>query len=116
MALVVPGVGDGTNMCDDWIPGAMNLYAAAPDTAVVLWKGYDNPLDLFDAATESIECNADLMTAGSDLVAFVDWLDLSDDQTPDGGGPQFRVGGDGHRAGRLRIAAAPTWSWPAARA
>ena len=56
VALVVPGVGDGTNMCDDWIPGAMNLYAAAADTAVVLWKGYDNPLDLFDAATESLEC------------------------------------------------------------
>ena len=53
VALVVPGVGDGTNMCDDWIPGALNLYAAAADTAVVLWKGYDNPLDIFDAATES---------------------------------------------------------------
>ena len=59
----------------------MNLYAAAPDTAVVLWKGYDNPLDLVHAATESIECNVDLMTAGSDLVAFVDWLDLSDEQS-----------------------------------
>jgi pimeloyl-ACP methyl ester carboxylesterase len=81
VALVVPGVGDGTNMCDDWIPGAMNLYVAAADTAVVLWKGYDNPLDIFDAATESIECTADLMAAGSDLVAFVDWLDLADTQS-----------------------------------
>ena len=81
VVLVVPGVGDGTNMCDDWIPGATNLYVAAPDTAVVLWKGYDNPVDLFNAATESIECDADLMTAGSDLVAFVDWLDLSADQS-----------------------------------
>jgi pimeloyl-ACP methyl ester carboxylesterase len=81
VALVVPGVGDGTNMCDDWIPGAMNLYVAAADTAVVLWKGYDNPLDIFDAATESIECSADLMAAGSDLVAFVDWLDLADGQS-----------------------------------
>jgi pimeloyl-ACP methyl ester carboxylesterase len=81
VALVVPGVGDGTNMSDDWIPGAMNLYVAAADTAVVLWKGYNNPVDIFDAATESIECNADLMTAGSDLVAFVDWLDLSEEQS-----------------------------------
>ncbi len=81
VALVVPGVGDGTNMCDDWIPGAVNLYVAASETAVVLWKGYDNPVDIFDAATKSIECAADLMSAGTDLVAFVDWLDLSDGQT-----------------------------------
>ena len=47
----------------------------------MLWKGYDNPLDLFDAATESLECRADLMAAGSDLVAFVDWLDLSEEQS-----------------------------------
>jgi hypothetical protein len=78
VALVVPGVGDGTNMCDDWIPGAMNLYVAAAETAVVLWKGYDNPLDIFDAATESLEGSADLTAAGSDLVAFVDWLDLAE--------------------------------------
>jgi Alpha/beta hydrolase len=81
VALIVPGVGDGTNMCDDWIPGALNLHAAADDTAVVLWKGYDNPLDLFDAATESLECRADLFAAGGDLVAFVDWLDLDGGQS-----------------------------------
>ena len=25
VAVVVPGVGDGTNLCEDWIPGARNL-------------------------------------------------------------------------------------------
>ncbi len=29
VAVVVPGVGDGTNLCDDWIPDAMNLYEAS---------------------------------------------------------------------------------------
>src|SRR6202035_4651148 len=29
VAVVVPGVGDGTNLCADWIPGARNLYVAA---------------------------------------------------------------------------------------
>jgi Alpha/beta hydrolase len=81
VALVVPGVGDGTNMCDDWIPGAMNLNVAAAETAVVLWKGYDNPLDIFDAATASLEGSADLTAASSDLVAFVDWLDLAEGQS-----------------------------------
>ncbi len=81
VAVVVPGVGDGTNMCEDWIPGALHLYAAAPETAVVLWKGYDNPLDLFHAATESIACDAGLMQAGSDLVAFVEFLRLRAEQS-----------------------------------
>ncbi len=46
VAVFVPGVGDGTNLCDDWIPEARNLFEAAPSTAVVLWKGYDNPADI----------------------------------------------------------------------
>ena len=58
--MVVPGVGDGTNLCDDWIPDARNLYEAVASTAVVLWKGYDNPADVLAAAAGSIECNEDL--------------------------------------------------------
>ena len=50
VAVFVPGVGDGTNLCDDWIPEARNLFEAAPSTAVVLWKGYDNPADILAAA------------------------------------------------------------------
>ena len=29
VAVFVPGVGDGTNLCDDWIPEARNLFEAA---------------------------------------------------------------------------------------
>jgi pimeloyl-ACP methyl ester carboxylesterase len=81
VAVVVPGVGDGTNLCLDWIPGARNLYDAAEGTAVVLWKGYDNPADLVAAAAETIECNEDLITAADDLTAFVHSLGLEPDQS-----------------------------------
>ena len=81
VAVVIPGVGDGTNLCDDWIPAARNLYQADPSTAVVLWKGYDNPPDVLEAAAGSIECNDDLGTAAADLTAFVDWLSLDPEQT-----------------------------------
>ena len=54
VAVFVPGVGDGSNLCEDWIPDARNLYEASTSTAVVLWKGYDNPADVLAAATGSI--------------------------------------------------------------
>ena len=41
---------------------------------MVLWKGYDNPVDLLAAAAGSIECNDDLVTAAQDLTEFVDSL------------------------------------------
>jgi pimeloyl-ACP methyl ester carboxylesterase len=82
VALIVPGVGDGTNMCSDWIPGAMNLYDAADATAaVILWKGYDNPANLLAAAEGSIECTEDLVAAGEDLAAFVGGLALGPHQS-----------------------------------
>ncbi len=81
VAVFVPGVGDGTNLCDDWIPEARNLFEAAPSTAVVLWKGYDNPADIAAAATDTIECNEDLLTAAGDLTAFVEWLSLDPEQS-----------------------------------
>ena len=68
---MVPGVGDGTNMCSDWIPGARHLFEAAESTTVVLWKGYDNPADLLAAAAGSIECTDVLVTAALDLTEFV---------------------------------------------
>ena len=71
VAVVVPGVGDGTNMCSDWIPGARNLFEAAESTTVVLWKGYDNPVDVLAAAAGSIECSDVLVTAAQDLTEFV---------------------------------------------
>jgi pimeloyl-ACP methyl ester carboxylesterase len=81
VALVVPGVGDGTNLCQDWIPEALNLYEASTSTAVVLWKGYDNPADVLAEATGSIECNEDLATAAHDLTEFVASLSLEPDQS-----------------------------------
>ncbi len=81
VAVIVPGVGDGTNLCEDWIPDALNLFDASPSTAVVLWKGYDNPVDVLAAAAGTIECNEDLVTAAGDLTAFVDSLDLDPEQS-----------------------------------
>jgi len=81
VAVTVPGVGDGTNLCDDWIPEARTVYDAAESTAVVLWKGYDNPADILAAAAGSIECNEDLIMAASDLTAFVASLSLRPDQS-----------------------------------
>jgi pimeloyl-ACP methyl ester carboxylesterase len=81
LAVVVPGVGDGTNLCEDWIPGARNLYEAAEATTVILWKGYDNPAGLLAAAAGSIECNDVLVTAASDLTAFVASLSVQPQQS-----------------------------------
>jgi len=81
VAVLVPGVGDGTNLCQDWIPEAQNLYQAAASTAVVLWKGYDNPADILAAAAGSIECNEDLATAAHDLTEFVASLALEPEQS-----------------------------------
>jgi pimeloyl-ACP methyl ester carboxylesterase len=82
VAVMVPGVGNQSNLCHDWIPSAHNLYeAAAPSAAVILWKGYDNPVDLLAAAAESIECNAQLMAGGAELAEFVNSLSLHPHQT-----------------------------------
>jgi Alpha/beta hydrolase len=81
VAVVVPGVGDGTNLCQDWIPDAINLYEASASTAVVLWKGYDNPVDVLAAAAGSIECSDDLATAAYDLTEFVATLALEPEQS-----------------------------------
>jgi pimeloyl-ACP methyl ester carboxylesterase len=81
VAVVVPGVGDEKNLRQDWLPAAKNLFEAAPSTAVILWKGYDNPRDLVKAALESVECDEHLMAAGSELTGFVRTLPLRPDQT-----------------------------------
>ncbi len=81
VAVLVPGVGDGSNLCADWIPDAVNLYEASTATAVVLWKGYDNPADVLAAAAGSIECTDDLATAAHDLTEFVASLSLEPEQS-----------------------------------
>jgi pimeloyl-ACP methyl ester carboxylesterase len=80
--VIVPGVGDGSNLCHDWIPDAVNVYEAAKSgTAVVLWKGYDNPADVLAAAAGSIECNDELATAAYDLTEFIVTLGLEPEQS-----------------------------------
>jgi pimeloyl-ACP methyl ester carboxylesterase len=81
VAVVVPGVGDGTNLCADWIPGSRNLYEAAESTAVVLWKGYDNPADLLAAAAGSLECTDSVVKAAQDLTEFVASLPVGPDHS-----------------------------------
>ena len=81
VAVLVPGVGDGSNLCADWIPDAVNLYEASAATAVVLWKGYDNPADVLAAAAGSIECTDNLATAAHDLTEFIASLSLEPQQT-----------------------------------
>jgi hypothetical protein len=81
VAVFVPGVGDGGNLCEDWIPDAVNLYEASESTAVILWKGYDNPVDVLAAAAGSIECGDDLATAAYDLTEFIATLGLAAGQS-----------------------------------
>ncbi len=81
VAIVVPGVGDEKNLLQDWLPASSNLFEAAPSTAVILWKGYDNPSDLVTAAIESVECDKSLLGAGNELAVFVRSLTLRHGQT-----------------------------------
>ena len=81
VAVFIPGVGDGSNLCEEWIPDARNLYEASTSTAVVLWKGYDNPADVLAAASGSIQCTDDLATAAHDLTDFVASLGLEPGQS-----------------------------------
>ncbi len=76
VAVVVPGVGDDANLCQDWVPGAHNLFSAAQATTVIMWKGYDNPTSIVAAAIGSVECNEHLTTAGDDLAEFIRSLPL----------------------------------------
>jgi len=81
VAVMVPGVGDVSNLAHDWLPSAQHLFDAAESTAVFLWKGYDNPKDLLAAAAESIECGEELLGAGRELTDFVGLLPVRPDQS-----------------------------------
>ncbi len=81
VVIVVPGVADGTDLREDWIPQAVELYERSPASAVILWKGYDNPVEVPDLLAPSIECDADLQSAASELAAFVDSLELEPSQS-----------------------------------
>ncbi len=81
VGVMVPGVGNSINLAHDWLPSAFNLYAAADRSAVILWKGYDNPNDLVDAAVVSVQCNRHVMSAGQELTEFVSSLKLRAEQS-----------------------------------
>lgn len=81
VAVLVPGVGDESTLCHDWLGSARNLHEAAPATAVYLWKGYDNPASVFDAARETVACDGDLAASAAALARFVASLPLRADQT-----------------------------------
>jgi pimeloyl-ACP methyl ester carboxylesterase len=76
VAVMVPGVGDDTNLCQDWVPSAHNLFTAAASTTVIMWNGYDNPSSIVAAAIGSVECNEHLRAAGGSLAEFVRCLPL----------------------------------------
>ena len=76
VVVVIPGVADGTDLREDWIPQALDLYEQSTETAVALWKGYDNPVDAPDLSAGSVDCEPDLAHAARELVAFVESLEL----------------------------------------
>ena len=87
VAVLVPGVGDDDDLRAEWLPSAKNLFEAAAavgsdePTAVVMWKGYDNPRDLAEAAVAALVCDERAQAGATELHRFVASLDLREDQT-----------------------------------
>jgi pimeloyl-ACP methyl ester carboxylesterase len=81
VALMVPGVSTELGLLADWLASAENLLDAAPATAVILWKDYDDPPDATAAALASVACNDDVSAAAADLTQFVGSLPLRSDQS-----------------------------------
>jgi pimeloyl-ACP methyl ester carboxylesterase len=52
IAVLVPGVGDDIDLVMDWLPWASNLFEVTHATAVVLWRGYDDPRSIAVAAVD----------------------------------------------------------------
>jgi pimeloyl-ACP methyl ester carboxylesterase len=81
IAVVVPGVGRDANFVADWLPWAESLYGATVATAVVLWKGYDDPPDLAVAAIELAVDDRRVEAGAQRLSAFVSTLPARSDQS-----------------------------------
>jgi pimeloyl-ACP methyl ester carboxylesterase len=81
LAVVVPGVGRHADFVADWLPWAQNLYGATVSTAVVLWKGYDDPPDLAVAALELALDDRRVEASAQRLSAFVSTLPARRDQS-----------------------------------
>ena len=116
VAVVVPGVGDGTNLCDDWIPEAREPLRGRRLDGRRPVEGLRQPgrrpgrgrrVDRVQRGPGDRRPRPDrvrrLPRPGARAVV-------------DRGGPQLRVDRHRGRAGRRRAAWSPTSSWRAARA
>ena len=81
IAVVVPGVGRDLNLVADWLPWAENLAAATVGSVVVLWKGYDDPPDIAEAALELVVDDRRADSGAARLAAFVAGLPAWPGQT-----------------------------------
>jgi pimeloyl-ACP methyl ester carboxylesterase len=81
IAVLIPGVGTDVNLRTQWLPAARNLFEAADETSVILWKAYDGPSDVFVAAARTIECDDGLRAAAAGLTEFVRSIPRSPEQT-----------------------------------
>jgi pimeloyl-ACP methyl ester carboxylesterase len=81
VAVLIPGVGTDVNLRSQWLPAARNLFDAADQTSVILWKAYDEPADLLDAVTGTIGCDDGIRSAAAGLAEFVRSLPLTPGQT-----------------------------------
>ena len=81
IAVLVPGVGSDASL-GGWIGDAYSVWARSPGSAVIMWKGYDDPGDhgmIPDAANAGFNARA---TAGAqDLAGFADGLALTNGQS-----------------------------------
>ena len=82
VAVMVPGVGDGSNLCDDWIPDAREpLRRDRVDRGGAV-EGLRQPgRHPGGRGRGPSTCSEDLVAAGRDLTAFVASLALRPDQT-----------------------------------
>jgi hypothetical protein len=71
IAVVVPGVGRDLNLVHDWLPWAQNLFEVTERSAVVLWKGYDDPVDLAVAVADIAVEDRRAQEGAQRLSAFV---------------------------------------------
>ena len=103
IAVIVPGVGRDLNLVTDWLPWAENLSEATVDSAVVLWKGYDDPPGLADGRPRASPSTTGAPRRGRPrLSAFVAGLPVRAEQTRHRRRPQLRVAGGGRGAGPPR--------------
>jgi len=81
VAIVVPGVGGPANVAAEWLPWSENLHAAAPASAVIMWKGYDDPPGFPNPDVLAAAMEHRAQAGGRELGAFVRSLAVDEHQT-----------------------------------